>query len=268
VVPHQLFGRKGRDLTLTLPVTYPEAALGADVKVPTLDGGTVTLKIPAGTQAGKTFRIRGKGGGLNGDKAGDMLVTVNVVVPQKLTKEARHLLEQFAGVQPDTPREHLGRRGAEAMAIQSHGPRDQGQRQAPQSPSTYEERAVYVISVAADLAGVHPQTLRIYERKGLLSPQRTAGNTRRYSERDVEQLRQIQRLTQDEGGQSRRGPHHHGHAAPPRRSPGAARPGPPPHGRSGASGGAPAGGPLGPRRPHWGVLARLDDVRQIFGQGG
>src|SRR5438132_3174745 len=91
VVPHQIFGRKGRDLTLTLPVTYPEAALGADVKVPTLDGGTVTLKIPAGTQTGKTFRIRGKGGGSNGslgDKT-DLLVTGNVVVPQKLTKEAR-----------------------------------------------------------------------------------------------------------------------------------------------------------------------------------
>ncbi|MCW3044078.1 MAG: chaperone protein DnaJ [Actinobacteria bacterium] len=108
VVPHQIFGRKGRDLTLTLPITYPEAALGADVKVPTLDGGTVTLKIPAGTQAGKTFRLRGKGGGTNGDRAGDMLVTVNVVVPQKLTKEAKHLLEQFAGLQPESPREHLG----------------------------------------------------------------------------------------------------------------------------------------------------------------
>src|SRR5207237_7866913 len=69
----------------------------------------------------------------------------------------------------------------------------------PRGGPDREERAVYVISVAADLAGVHPQTLRIYERKGLLSPQRTAGNTRRYSERDVEQLRQIQRLTQDEG---------------------------------------------------------------------
>ena len=63
--------------------------------------------------------------------------------------------------------------------------------------SEYSERAVYVISVAADLAGVHPQTLRIYERKGLLSPKRTAGNSRRYSERDVERLRQIQRLTQE-----------------------------------------------------------------------
>lgn len=61
------------------------------------------------------------------------------------------------------------------------------------------DRAVYIISVAAELAGVHPQTLRMYERKGLLSPSRTPGNSRRYSERDVEQLRRIQRLTHQEG---------------------------------------------------------------------
>ena len=58
---------------------------------------------------------------------------------------------------------------------------------------------MYVISVAAELAGVHPQTLRIYERKGLLHPDRTAGNNRRYSERDIERLRMIQRLTQEQG---------------------------------------------------------------------
>ena len=62
-----------------------------------------------------------------------------------------------------------------------------------------EERAVYIISVAAELAGVHPQTLRIYERKGLVRPERTSGNTRRYSDRDIERLRMIQELTQDEG---------------------------------------------------------------------
>ena len=62
-----------------------------------------------------------------------------------------------------------------------------------------EERAVYVISVAAELAGVHPQTLRMYERKGLVRPSRTAGNTRRYSEADIERLRAIQRLTQELG---------------------------------------------------------------------
>jgi MerR family transcriptional regulator/heat shock protein HspR len=58
-----------------------------------------------------------------------------------------------------------------------------------------ETRAVYVISVAAELAGVHPQTLRIYERKGLIEPQRTAGRSRRYSERDIALLRRIQDLT-------------------------------------------------------------------------
>jgi MerR family transcriptional regulator/heat shock protein HspR len=62
-----------------------------------------------------------------------------------------------------------------------------------------DDRAVYVISVAAELAGVHPQTLRIYERKGLVQPKRTAGNSRRYSARDVARLRMIQRLTQEQG---------------------------------------------------------------------
>jgi DNA-binding transcriptional MerR regulator len=59
-----------------------------------------------------------------------------------------------------------------------------------------DRRAVYIISVAAELAGVHPQTLRIYERKGLVRPERTSGNTRRYSEADVDRLRRIQALTQ------------------------------------------------------------------------
>jgi MerR family transcriptional regulator, heat shock protein HspR len=62
-----------------------------------------------------------------------------------------------------------------------------------------QERAVYVISVAAELAGVHPQTLRIYERKGLVQPKRTSGNSRRYSERDIHLLRQIQEMTQERG---------------------------------------------------------------------
>jgi MerR family transcriptional regulator/heat shock protein HspR len=60
-----------------------------------------------------------------------------------------------------------------------------------------DERALYVISVAAELAGVHPQTLRIYERKGLLSPARTSGRSRRYSDRDIEMLRRIQELTNE-----------------------------------------------------------------------
>jgi MerR family transcriptional regulator, heat shock protein HspR len=65
--------------------------------------------------------------------------------------------------------------------------------------ATGQERAVYIISVAAELAGVHPQTLRIYERKGLLLPKRTSGNTRRYSERDIARLQTIHDLTQRRG---------------------------------------------------------------------
>ena len=60
-----------------------------------------------------------------------------------------------------------------------------------------QDRALYIISVAAELAGVHPQTLRIYERKGLVDPARTAGGSRRYSDADIEQLRRIQELTND-----------------------------------------------------------------------
>ena len=63
--------------------------------------------------------------------------------------------------------------------------------------SPQQDRALYVISVAAELAGVHPQTLRIYERKGLVDPARTAGGSRRYSDADIEQLRRIQELTND-----------------------------------------------------------------------
>ncbi len=62
-----------------------------------------------------------------------------------------------------------------------------------------EERGVYIISVAAELAGVHPQTLRMYERRGLLAPKRTSGNSRRYSERDIARIQMIQELTQREG---------------------------------------------------------------------
>ncbi len=68
-----------------------------------------------------------------------------------------------------------------------------------QSPGPPDDRAVFVISVAAELAGVHPQTLRIYERKGLVRPKRTTSNSRRYSARDIERLRGIQELIREEG---------------------------------------------------------------------
>ena len=106
VAPHKLFGRKGPDLTLELPVTYAEAVLGANVKVPTLNG-PVTLKVPSGTPSGKTFRIRGKGAPKQRGGSGDLLVTVNVDVPSKPNKQERELLEQLQQSE-ESPRRKLG----------------------------------------------------------------------------------------------------------------------------------------------------------------
>jgi molecular chaperone DnaJ len=103
---HDLFGRKGDDLTLTLPVTFPEAALGTTVKVPTLDGA-VTLRIPAGTASGRTFRVRGRGAPKRSGGHGDLLVTTEVAVPASLPAEAREALEKYAAAQPDDPRPHV-----------------------------------------------------------------------------------------------------------------------------------------------------------------
>jgi molecular chaperone DnaJ len=106
VAPHALFGRKGDDLTLDLPVSFPEAALGANVQVPTLNGA-VTLKVPGGTPSGKTFRIKGKGAPNRGGH-GDLLATVRVEVPSKLSREEKDLLNQLSEKQKESPRKRLG----------------------------------------------------------------------------------------------------------------------------------------------------------------
>ncbi|MEM7606848.1 MAG: molecular chaperone DnaJ [Myxococcota bacterium] len=96
VKPHPLFERRGVDVLCTAVVSFPEAALGTDVDVPTL-GGKVTMKLPAGTQSGKVFRLRGKGIAAYGGVAkGDQLVTVMVEVPEKVTRRQRRLLEELA----------------------------------------------------------------------------------------------------------------------------------------------------------------------------
>jgi molecular chaperone DnaJ len=108
VGPHHVFGRRGDDLTLALPVSYPEAALGADVRVPTLDGGTVTLRIPPGTRSGRTLRVKGKGVSAR-KKTGDLLVTVEVAVPQNMTDDERKAVEALAAATDGrSPRAHLG----------------------------------------------------------------------------------------------------------------------------------------------------------------
>lgn len=104
VTPHPVFGRRGDHLTITVPVTYPEAVLGAQVTVPTLDE-PVTLRVPPGTTTGRTFRVKGRG--VPKKAPGDLLVTVEVAVPQSLSAEARQHLEAYASVADDDPRAHL-----------------------------------------------------------------------------------------------------------------------------------------------------------------
>jgi molecular chaperone DnaJ len=107
VSEHRLFGRSGDNLTITVPITFPEAALGADVAVPTLDGSTVTVRIPSGTSSGRTFRVRGRGV-TTGSKTGDLLVTVEVAVPRKLSAAQKKAVEALAAATDESPRQHLG----------------------------------------------------------------------------------------------------------------------------------------------------------------
>ena len=107
VQPHPIFGRSGDHLTLMLPITISEATLGAEIAVPTLDV-PVTLRIPPGTSSGRTFRVRGRGVRRANGSGGDLLVTVEVAVPQKVSAAARRALEALAAEQPgDAVRAHL-----------------------------------------------------------------------------------------------------------------------------------------------------------------
>jgi molecular chaperone DnaJ len=94
VQPHPVFTLDGPDVRVTVPVTFPEAALGAQVEVPTPDGGTVRLRVPAGTPSGRTLRVKGRG--VQGKQTGDLLVTVQVAVPQRVDGDARAAVEAFA----------------------------------------------------------------------------------------------------------------------------------------------------------------------------
>src|SRR5262245_48409548 len=108
VTPHRVFGRRGDDLTLVVPITFAEAALGANVKVPTLEGAPVTVKIPPGTPSGRTFRVRGRGVA-NRRHTGDLLVTVEVAVPPSLSDDERAAVEALAAAgNGRSPRAHLG----------------------------------------------------------------------------------------------------------------------------------------------------------------
>ncbi|MBB5075569.1 molecular chaperone DnaJ [Nonomuraea endophytica] len=108
VKAHAVFGRTGDNLTITVPVTFSEAALGAEIKVPILKGLPVTLRIPAGTPNGRTFRVRGRGVTRKDGTKGDLLASVEVLVPETLDEKSRDLLTEFStATAGDDPRAEL-----------------------------------------------------------------------------------------------------------------------------------------------------------------
>jgi molecular chaperone DnaJ len=115
VKPHPVFGRSGSNLTVTVPVTFAELTLGAEVKVPAHRGAPVTVRIPPGTPNGRTFRVSGKGVRRKDGTTGALLVTVEVMVPQNLNGKARSALEDLReATAGQDPREDLLERAKEA----------------------------------------------------------------------------------------------------------------------------------------------------------
>ncbi|WP_375478079.1 molecular chaperone DnaJ [uncultured Jatrophihabitans sp.] len=118
VTGHELFGRAGDDLTLTVPITYAEATLGTTLRVPTLDS-SVAVRVTPGTPSGRTLRVKGRG--VPGrSRTGDLLVTVEVAVPQNLSSDARDALEKYAATQADDPRPQITAAVAAAAARSTH----------------------------------------------------------------------------------------------------------------------------------------------------
>ena len=106
VEPHRRFGRRGLNLTVVMPISFPEAVMGAEIPVPTLEDDTVTLKVPAGTRSGQTFRVRRRGV-QTGRGTGDLLVTVEVDVPTDPTSAEMEAIEALGEASSGSPRDRL-----------------------------------------------------------------------------------------------------------------------------------------------------------------
>ena len=192
VEPHPFFDRRGDDLYTVVPVTVSEASLGAKVEVPTIDG-RAQVRIPPGTNSGKKLRLREKGApsARQAGKRGDQIVEVQVVVPKPEDERVRNLLKELAQGGP----------GRSAPEIFSRARRCKASSEETTMAARPRKRAKagYMISAVAELYQLHPQTLRLYERVGLLKPSRSQGNTRLYTDSDLERLEVILNLTRELG---------------------------------------------------------------------
>ena len=193
----------GGNLEVTVPITIAEALRGATIEVPTLDG-TKKIKVAPGTKHGTIQRLRGEGAPKPKGKR-----------PRRHPLPARDRgaggADRGAGGGGREAGRGLQRlrpaRRAAAKARKMRRPRRKahGSRRGVDHASIDAERGVFMISVAAELAHMHPQTLRMYEARGLIQPKRSPKNTRLYSQRDVERLRRIQQHDLRTGPQPGRG---------------------------------------------------------------
>ena len=195
VADSPVFQRKGDNLEVEVPITIAEAVRGADVEVPTLHG-TKKLRVPGGTKHGTVQRLRGEGPPLlgKGSQRGDIHYRFVIDVPRDLSDEQREAVEALSKTMNGNPRERLMR---EAQADDRRRGVMAARRRDHRQVAT--NRGVFMISVAAELAEMHPQTLRMYEARGLIEPQRSPKGTRLYSQDDVERLRRIQEMTTEWG---------------------------------------------------------------------
>ena len=184
VAPHPFFRREGDDVVIDVPLALHEAALGARIQVPSPDG-PVSVRVPPGTQSGQRFRVREKGAVQRHGRRSDLLVDVRLVLPRVLDERSKELLREFGRLQTDDVRAHFT------------SPRLRERTHAMTAPRA--GKALYTISAVATRYDIHPQTLRLYEREGLLAPSRTEGNTRMFSDADCERLETILSLTRDLG---------------------------------------------------------------------
>ena len=196
VTESPVFQPKGDNLEVEVPITVAEAIRGADVEVPTLHG-TKKLRVPGGTKHGTVQRLRGEGPPIFGKGAsqrGDIHYRFVIDVPRDLSEEQLRGRRRAVEEHERQP----------ARAADARGPHERevvmsARRTTRITAKVEHDRGVFMISVAAELADMHPQTLRMYEARGLIEPKRSPKGTRLYSQDDVERLRRIQEMTSDWG---------------------------------------------------------------------
>ena len=167
VEPHPFFHREGDDIQIQVPITVSEAGLGAKIEVPTIDGRAL-LKVPQGTQNSQKFRLREKGVmNTRKNKRGDEIVEVVIQAPKVQDERTKELLRELSQVDTEDPRT------ADWGRFDGRWREEYGMKRS---------KAAYMISAVAEQYQIHPQTLRLYEREGLLAPSRSDGNTRLYTD--------------------------------------------------------------------------------------